>query len=384
MYLKLKRSFAVRSIVIGILCAVLLLTGCNVTENPSATPADQPSPTPDPAKRVSQSHVMHFTNELDGIYNYCPSIMQMPDGTLYIYYCTNRESYVIVDHIGMRKGTRNSDGSISWGEEVIVLSPTDGAWDSMHACDPSVIAGEFVYGGETYNYLMAYLGCVTKDNQDNEVGIAVAKSPEGPFIKVDCNPIIKYEHDDSLSMFQWGVGQPSVVSIDKKGQVWIFYSIGDKKGYRVGVDAWDLSNLDAPILLSSNDLPHTGLKTINGRGGDYLNNPDVVYDENARRFYVSSDAHPHPSDDPNYVSSHFRVSYFDKPESFSKFKWTEYDLCSPDMTGFARNHNTGILRNEYGHLVSNGYLTVFYTGAIAGKDTLWSYRIHNYNLALPE
>lgn len=121
-----------------------------------------------------------------------------------------------------------------------------------------------------------------------------------------------------------------------------------------------------------------------GGGGDYLNNPDVVYDENAQRFYVSSDAHPHPSDDPNYVSSHFRISYFDKPESFSKFKWTEYDLCSPNMTGFARNHNTGILRNEYGHLVSNGYLTVFYTGAIAGKDTLWSYRIHNYNLALPE
>ena len=73
MYLKLNRSFAVRSIVIGILCAVLLLTGCNVTENPSATPADQPSPTPDPAKTVSQSHVMQFTNELDGIYNYCPS-----------------------------------------------------------------------------------------------------------------------------------------------------------------------------------------------------------------------------------------------------------------------------------------------------------------------
>lgn len=43
--------------------------------------------------------------------------------------------------------------------------------------------GEFAYEGETYGYLMAFLGCARTDCQVNEVGLAVAKTPEGPWKK---------------------------------------------------------------------------------------------------------------------------------------------------------------------------------------------------------
>ena len=61
-----------------------------------------------------------------GIYNYCPSVMQTEDGTRYLYYCTNRNSYEVVDYIGCRKGTPNADGSYTYGAETIVLQPTEG------------------------------------------------------------------------------------------------------------------------------------------------------------------------------------------------------------------------------------------------------------------
>lgn len=78
-----------------------------------------------------------------------------------------------------------------------------------------MIKGEFTYQEEKYSYLMAYLGCVTSDNTKNEVGLAVAKAPEGPFIKIESNPICHYELNDNKG-FQWGYGQPSMVSMDKK------------------------------------------------------------------------------------------------------------------------------------------------------------------------
>ncbi len=113
-------------------------------------------------------------------YNYCPSVMELEDGTRYTYYCTNGASGNITDYIAVRKGTPNGDGSYAWGAEQTVLAPTAGTWDARHVCDPSVIAGAFSYNGTDYSYLMAYLGCDT-DFNDNEIGLAVATSPEGPF-----------------------------------------------------------------------------------------------------------------------------------------------------------------------------------------------------------
>ncbi len=113
-------------------------------------------------------------------YNYCPSVMELEDGSRYTYYCTNGTSGNITDYIAVRKGTPNGDGSYAWGAEKTVLAPTAGTWDSRHVCDPSVIAGEFSYNGTEYSYLMAYLGCDT-DFNNNEIGLAVANSPEGPF-----------------------------------------------------------------------------------------------------------------------------------------------------------------------------------------------------------
>ena len=330
---------------------------------------------------LPSSNDLQFTNEKNGIYNYCPVAMQLSDGTVYIYYCTNKESYKVIDYVGCRKGVRGEDGSIVWGEEKIVFSPSESGWDSHHVCDPSVIAGDFEYGGEHYGYLLAYLGCTSYDNQENKIGIAVANTPEGPFVRVGTKPLIDFVKDPSVSVFQWGVGQPSLVSLDKKGRVQLFYTRGDKDGTRLMMDEWELSDLDAPLKVSTTTVSRSGLRDLND-ALDFMNNADIVYDAESNRYYSTSDCHPNPESTPNFISSHFRINYFEKKASMMMVSWLPLITVTPKITGFSRNHNTGFLRDQYGHTTQNGYLTVFYTMSVTGNDSLWSYRIYDYNLKL--
>ena len=316
----------------------------------------------------------------NGIYNYCPTTIELDDGTRYIYYCTNQTSYRVVDYVGCRKGTPNGDGTYTWGAEKVVLSPSDDLWDAMHTCDPSVIKGSFTYGGTEYAYLMAYLGCTSTDNQENKVGLAVSNSPDGEFIRVGTAPIVDFTKDSSSSVFQWGVGQPSIVSIDNAGKVWLFYTRGDLNGTRTVVRECDFSNLDAPVLGNEVKVATTGLVELDG-DKDIINNADFAYDKAHDRFYSASDCHPNPSSEPNYIASHFRVTYFNGSD-FTKANWKYLATVGPDATGFARNHNVGLVRDEYGHTLDDGYLTVYYTVSNEGSTSLWSYRLYNYNVLM--
>ena len=312
----------------------------------------------------------------DGIYNYCPSVLEEADGTRYLYYCTNRDSYKIIDYIGCRRGTRNADGSYTYGAETVVLAPTAGAWDAHHTCDPSVVRGDFTYKGQSYRYLMAYLGCTSYDNQDNEIGFAVANDPMGPFVKIADTPTIPYVREGDA--WQWGVGQASLVSRDKGSRVYVFYTEGTATRTHEFVDEWDFADLENPVRLSHTDLATTGLTTRTG-GGDYIGNADFAYDADSNSFYMATDSHPYPSDEPNYITEYFRVAYF-AGDDVTRVRWNELEHIGPAETGFARNHNVGLVRDAYGWLPGGNSLTVYYTGAGKGANALWTYRLHAYTL----
>jgi hypothetical protein len=349
----------------------IAVTDAITTEAASETKA------PDPV--LPPSHVMQFEPDKEGIYNYCPTVITEADGTRYIYYCTNKDSFAVIDYIGCRKGTPNADGSYTWSEETLVLAPSEaGKWDAHHTCDPSVIKGKFNYGGKDYSYLMAYLGCTSYDNQENKIGLAVSNSPMGPFTKVGSEPLVDFKLDPSVTTFQWGVGQPSLVSINKEGKVWLFYTRGDKNGTRVVMRECDFTSLDSPTVGDETALSKKGLKNLNG-GDDFMNNADFAYDPVTERIYVASDCHPNPADDPNYIAGSFRINYLNSP-SFKEGFWRTYATIGQKQTQKPRNHNVGLARDEYGHIPQNGILTVYYTVSETGQSSLWSYRIYEYNV----
>ncbi len=356
-----------------ILVFVVLLSGCSTPQKP-----DDPIY---PPETVEGDHQLQFDSDKDGIYNYCPVAFEEDANTRYIYYCTNQKSKVVIDYVGCRKGTRNLDGTWTWGEEVIVLAPTEGTWDAHHTCDPSILAGKFDYKGETYEYLMSYLGCTSWDNQDNKIGLAVSHSPTGPFIKVGTEPLVDFVMEET-SAFQWGVGQTSMISLDCEGKILLFYTRGDKRGTRTIVEEWDLRDLENPVCLRSEELERDGVGEDGTR--DYTCNADVLFDLENNRYFFTSDGHPYPREDPNFISAHFRVQYFENELPFGSQKWETLALVGEEETGFPRNHNTGFLRDRYGYLPSNGFITVYYTMSILGGESLWSYRIYDFKIELPE
>ena len=334
------------------------------------------------------SNGLPFDEPLEQSFNYCPSIIEEADGTRYVYYCATKESGIVRDHVYCRKGTRNSKGGYTWSEKTLVLAPTEGAYDALHCCDPTVIKGEFAYKGQTYKYLMAYTG--NTDNVNNKVGLALSNNYMEGWISTG-EPLITYSGDNS----HWGVGQPALLSVDKKGIVLLFYAYGGNETCTY-VEKWDFSDMENPIKLTSARVSDRGVNGLTG-AKDSLNNIDVAYDPSTKRYYIVRDTHPYPDDgDPNFVASHFSVMYmqengvvgdlFESVMTQAGKSWYNLATIGPAETGFPRNSNCGIVTDEYGWMRSSDKIEIMYSiSKIASYGQyMWTYRIYSTIIDIKE
>lgn len=308
-------------------------------------------------------------------FNYCPAILtevnDEGETVMHIWYCTNKDSGIIMDHIGYRTGVLQENGKWLFSDEQIVLAPTPGTWDSRHTCDPTVIKGEFKLNGETYNYLMSYLGCTTEDYQKNETGLAVAKNVGGPWVKVDnLNPIVpwyddgveseeqaKYESYLGTNKIYWGTGMPSLISVDGKGDVLLFYQ-STKRG--TGVRRLDLSDLNNPQEIFVSSVNFNG--AVNSQGVKCSPGiADFAYDKTAKRLYVTATTNEKrpPDVTKTLVSSHSALYYVDVEDmnavcelmkNGGGYKWNTVGFVGPDETGWNRNHNPALVKTDGGYI----------------------------------
>jgi hypothetical protein len=243
---------------------------------------------------------------------------------------------------------------------------------------------------------MAYLGCVTDNNDFNEVGMAVSERLEGSWVKTDeINPIANfYESDDfaGYDTWRWGYGQPCVISADEAGKVLLFYSVGAARTY-TRAEYWDLLDLDNPQKLKSTEILHTGVTNLSG-GSDIINNADFAWDKKTNRLYVITEVHPYDSSAaPTFISSAQQVLYVDcghgdypaqKVLESGDYSWTRAGVIGQAETGSPRNHNAGIITDEYGYVINPSEIPVLYTVSRLGEGwtSLGSYRIRGYLLKL--
>ena len=335
-------------------------------------------------------------------FNYCPAILtETVDGQeiMHVWYCTNKDDGVIMDHIGYRKGVKQEDGKWLFSEQQIVLAPTPGTWDSRHTCDPAVIRGNFRYQGTEYTYLMAYLGCTTEDYQKNETGIAVANAPEGPWVKVtSLNPIVpwydngdeaeeqaKYEAMQGTSSIYWGTGMPALISLDGSGDVLMFYQ-STLQG--TGIQRWDFSDLDHPTCSFTTRITHNGILNSAGQKCN-IGIPDFAYDPVTKRLYVCGVTNERNPADVTItrVNSHCMVAYLEGIDSVEtlcetlqngSYTWKMAGYIGPADTGWERNHNPGIVRDERGWLNGAEEVRVIVaTGHNSwDNENIFTYRLH--------
>lgn len=318
--------------------------------------------------------------------------MRFDGKKLHVWYCTNKISGNITDHIGYRTATKVGN-QWRFSKEKIVLGPTPGTWDSRHTCDPSVIKGKFTLGEKVFSYLMVYLGCVTDDCKDNETGIAFSESIEGPWIKYNANPLIPYigSKDFPGPHVYWGYGQPCVVSVDKLGQCIIFYNVGIAETF-TRAEHWDLSDLLHPRKIRDVRLSDEGYINLIGQP-DVIGNADFAFDEKTHAFYAVGDMRIRGEDQPTYISNALPLlktqllpserypmaTLFDAP-----IRWKTLFVVDSTVSGFAKNHNPGILTDLYGWLEDPKDVLVGYTVSDLNKmhprrkgiwQSLHSYRI---------
>ncbi|MBN9384152.1 MAG: hypothetical protein J0H74_25600 [Chitinophagaceae bacterium] len=308
-------------------------------------------------------------------YAYCPSVIR--DGDLrHLWFCGNEPEGQFSDHIYYLAPGASAP--------KMVLAPgAPGTWDGRHVCDPSVVAGEFKYAGETYQYAMLYLGNRT-DRYFNEIGVAFAHSLSADkWVKYPQQLVKKtWEGDNDLTLsndggkakLAWGVGQPSAVSLDGKGRLLLSYTIGDQDGGRLVAREADLSDMGSPTLGPVVKVSNT----VNG---------DIAFDEDRKYIYMIGHAGGVVTDYPAYIPAAvelYRIPYGDFLAG--RGQWRQLVRLDPAVTGFPRNHNACIARDAYGMVERPEYPELYFTISKASPEVApapnthaeWTYHIYKY------
>jgi hypothetical protein len=325
-------------------------------------------------------------------YAYAPSVVA--DGAEHVFCCHNTDAGVIRDSIYR---VHRVDGEVQSSEPVFGPGP-EGSWDEHHVCDPSVVAGDFRYGGDSYRWAMFYLGNDVDASRNNQVGVAFADALDGEWVRHP-DPIAEHPTGDSR---EWGSGQPSAVSIDEGSRVRLFYTQGTAEtGTRVVSREVELgpSGPEAgPVAVTPTD----GLTTRTGEP-DFFNQADFLYDPAGERFYVVRPQRPFADDLPTFITPSVQVASM--PTSGveeAEGTWRAEGRVDPAFTGFPRNHNPGLERDEFGHLPADrrapeeetgatSLRVVFTTSSSASEsdecsafpDPLWTYNLWAVEAEIP-
>lgn len=337
------------SVILTALVAAFVLIGCN-GDKPSSSTSSTPSSnssstfTPKPVDGIEP-----IFDEGMGYYNTAPSILVNEDKS-YIFYTSNKEEGIQGNDV---IAAREISGD-TYGEKKIVLEPSTSGWDSKHIGNADVIKGEFKYKDVTYSYLMAYQGNDSVDEKNYSVGIAVSNDPLNSWVKVGTEPLVKYDKDaygDS-----WGIGQPSLVSYDQKGKVYLFFTMGDSVGTVSYVRELDLTNLsDIKGNVGFNSVPTKGL--IENNIYIMLNDADYALDTENDMLYVVRNYNPESATAPK-LNSAVQVARIEMSKLYtSNATWeiveervNMLDLETDETGGWERVYSACIAANGFGQL----------------------------------
>jgi hypothetical protein len=184
----------------------------------------------------------------------------------------------------------------------------------------------------------------------------------------------------------WGVGQPSVFSLDGKGRVLLSYTIGDADGTRVVVreaDLGDMANiqLTAPHTVSTAGLTRLDYSTQN----IILSNADIAFDSSRTMVYMTSAVLPTPAAYPDYIPAAVdldKMPYNDFIDGTGR--WELVQRISPATSTYPRNHNSALGRDVYGAIPDVKNAAHYFTISKAAPDVSlqqnafaeWSYELY--------
>ena len=166
----------------------------------------------------------------------------------------------------------------------------------------------------------------------------------------------------------------------------LFTTVGASNGTFTNLREYDFSDIDNYQLIRERmKITSTGVKSISS-GIDVINNADFGYDVENRRIIMAKPRQRFGTDgkNPNFIADTTDVYYIDDTEGTNvgdvlfagnntTKTWKSIGTIDKSLTGFLRNHNTGLITDEYGHIDSSKNLGVAFTRSDEETGNNWSY-----------
>ena len=109
--------------------------------------------------------------------------------------------------------------------------------------------------------------------------------------------------------------------------------------------------MDTYSISTPQTIVQTGLKAIDNQSRDYTCNSEFAIDKDADKIVMIRPVQPMPNDYPNYLNSSLEIDYMNLSDfTNQRGNWTPIYRITPDDTGYPRNHNATLLRDNFGHL----------------------------------
>lgn len=315
------------------------------------------------------------------------SVVCFSDMERYVFYTRSTEAYSQKTSIAVRKGTLQ-EGIWKWGDATTVLSPAEG-WESAHVYAPSVVKGNFIYQGKNYSWLMAYSANANEgDLLGSQIGFALAESIDGTYVRLGAPAVTytpsEYSEEGFASM---GVNEPSLVSFDENGKVWLFYTYNGNNttvGSRfIEFDlSGDLSGFAARPGWTGNAITSQfeGVETTNisPRAADY------AYDKENDIFVSIRNTSPYGTSEPSEATG-LQIVYgaadllYGVPAGGWTLARNVNALMTVDMTdpsrydGYARIYSGGLVRDEYGRISGETVEFTFTSKPLAAENEKYDF-----------
>lgn len=249
------------------------------------------------------------------------------------------------------------DGGETWGNEKIVLTPTQGSMDHFSNCDPGVV----YFDGY---YYLGYTSTLNSTGLCNNLFVARSENPDGPFEKwngsgwggPDCQPIVYFDEDWS----KWGIGEPSFVELN--GTLYLYYTCTTASGDYTMVATADATDENWPATLQFHGAACK-------KNSDSL---DVKYVEEWGKFVAVGTA--------DRMSANSWLAVYESNDGLS---FTLADCVKEDTYQYL--HNAGLSSRRNGHIrIAEDYdkLRVIY--AYGDGWGVWNARVQPITLVLSD
>ncbi|NHB84358.1 hypothetical protein G7085_06400 [Tessaracoccus sp. HDW20] len=180
-------------------------------------------------------------------------------------------------------GVYYSEGPVAedtWSKPKLVLA-ADVPWEVTHACDPSVIRGDFTVDGDDWSYLM-YYGAADLSSQNTKLGMAFSNNGT-EWKKYGDAPLLV----EPGMQYDYGVGMPGLFTVDGKPHV-AYFDTGRNSAMLIRE-----VNADGTLAERIDMLPMSGGDTF----------ADLAFSEAEGRWYVATKSQLPPTVTPPPTST---------------------------------------------------------------------------------